>query len=218
MKRILLCLLAALTLTATAQVRGAIGREIPDQVGVYEVRLSGEGQALKVSDIITVSHGGQPIGEATVLSVNGLASCLVSLRGDFKVSAGDSVQYARSASQVAPSRSYHRAAPKSSPKGTHSTGSLVIERERRAVDNSRHAHVYVDIHNRGAQQTESCTLWCRWYSGNGRNVQTDRVTVPALSPGRTLTVDVRSGVHLSRRNIETMSGEIATDREGPLFE
>lgn len=218
MKRILFFLFASLTLTAGAQVQGSIGREIPDQVGVYEVRLSGEGKPLKVSDIITVSHGGQQIGEATVLSVNGSASCIVSLRGDFKVIAGDTVQYARSASQVAAGRSYRRSAPKPSPHGTRSVGSLVIERDRRAVDNSRHVHVYVDVHNRGSQRTESCTLWCRWYSRNGRNVHTDKVTVPALSPGRTITVDLHSGIHLNRRNFETMSDEIATDRDGPLAE
>lgn len=83
-----------LALPAQAQHLGTIGKEVPGQIGVYEVRLEA-GAALKRGDIVSIDHGGKRAGEAAVLSVES-TSAQVTLRGVFDVSPGDPVAFARS--------------------------------------------------------------------------------------------------------------------------
>lgn len=80
------------------QSQGAIVREDKSQVGVFEVRGSGE---LKRYDIVSVSRNGKVLGEATVTQV-GSGSCKVSLKGNYNVQSGDSISFARHMGTVKP--------------------------------------------------------------------------------------------------------------------
>ena len=91
---IVLLVVTLLALPAQAQQIGTIGKEAPDQIGVYEVRLAA-GASLKPGDIMTIDHGGKRAGEAAVLSVKA-SSAQITLRGVFDVSVGDPVAFARS--------------------------------------------------------------------------------------------------------------------------
>ena len=87
-----------LTSNAVAQEIGRIKREIPNQVGVYE--MSGSTTNISSSDIVTILRNGKRLGEATVTKVSP-TSLILSLKGNFPVSTNDVVEFSRKASPTA---------------------------------------------------------------------------------------------------------------------
>lgn len=88
----LLVFWALLTLAAHAQV-GTISAVEPSQIGVFRVSL-GAGAELSPGDIVRVERGGKALGEATVMKVSS-GSAVISLRGVYDASVGDSVVFVR---------------------------------------------------------------------------------------------------------------------------
>lgn len=82
---------------------GTVGAELPNQIGVYELKTAGESE-LERGDIVRIVRDGEVLGEATVMSITD-DQTTISLKGVYDTLRGDSVQFARKAKGVRASTS-----------------------------------------------------------------------------------------------------------------
>ncbi len=198
MRRTLLILIALLNLTSVVSAQGptgVVGREVPDQVGVFEVRVK-DASELRPGDILTVLRTGESQGEAVILSIEG-TKLLVSTKGETEARPGDEVRFAR---RPTPQGGQPTQATRADRRAVGYGGSaqreplpakLKVSRGAIYMAPTGYVRVQVTVRNVGEQESQPDTLECRWTAFGMPDV-IDTLAIPPLAPG-----EVRTGTIFS---------------------